>query len=144
MGSNGAYYKYPGVPYPSGPNQAPGIQIPPDQGGGCVTSGPFANISVNLGPVLSILDNVPKNPQPDGLGYNPRCLRRDLNKYAAAVTGANYTYTLITTASNIDLFQNAMQGGHPGDFFLEGRWGVHGGGHFTTGGDPGGVSQPTY
>ncbi|RYP25699.1 hypothetical protein DL768_011394 [Monosporascus sp. mg162] len=58
--------------------------------GACVTSGPFKDMKVNLGPGAS-------------LKYNPRCLKRDISK---------------SWASHFN--------------------GVHGGGHFTVGGDPGG------
>jgi tyrosinase len=93
-------------------------------------------MTVNLGPVVPTIINVPPNPQPDGLGHNPRCLRRDVNRYSAAVTKTNYTYDLITNPANADIgsFQTVMQG----QFDL-GKWGVHAGGHFTIGGDPGGV-----
>lgn len=80
------------------------------------------------------INNVPANPRSDGLGYNPRCLRRDVNKNAAAVTTANYTYDLITKNNDIGSFQNVMQGQ-----FQLGQWGVHTGGHYTIGGDPAGV-----
>jgi len=59
-----------------------------------------------------------------------------VNPYAAAVTATNYTYHLIADEGNKDIywFQTVMQG----QFDL-GLWGVHTGGHFTIGGDPGGV-----
>jgi tyrosinase len=93
-------------------------------------------MTVNLGPLSASISEVPVNPQADGLGYNPRCLRRDVNPYAAAVTATNYTYHLIADEGNKDIywFQTVMQG----QFDL-GLWGVHTGGHFTIGGDPGGV-----
>jgi tyrosinase len=92
-------------------------------------------MTVNLGPVFPSISEVPVNPQFDGLGYNPRCLRRDVNPYSAAVTATNYTYSLITSPLNSDIywFQTVMQGQVD-----VGAWGVHTGGHFTIGGDPGG------
>ena len=94
-------------------------------------------MSVNLGPVSVPVPNSPKNPLSSGLGYNPRCLRRDVNPNAAAVTTDNYTSSLITNPQNKDVywFQTDMQG--KTDI---GEWGVHRGGHFSVGGDPGGVS----
>jgi len=52
------------------------------------------------------------------------------------VTATNYTYALITDPLHADIywFQTVMQGQFP-----EGKWGVHTGGHYTIGGDPGGV-----
>lgn len=95
-------------------------------------------MTVNLGPVFGTISGTPVNPQPDGFGYNPRCLRRDVNVHSAAVTKTNYTYDLITNPGNADIywFENVMQG-----LFSIGEWGVHTGGHFTIGGDPGGVSE---
>jgi len=93
-------------------------------------------MSVNLGPMSAVMPNVPSNARPDGFGYNPRCLRRDINKYAAVFTMANHTLSLIVNNTDIDSFQTVMQVGN----MEVGDWGVHGGGHFTNGGDPGGVS----
>lgn len=92
-------------------------------------------MTVSLGPFSKIVSDIPDNPRADGYGSNPRCLRRDVNKYAAAVTTANYTYALITENKNIDDFQQVMLGTP-----AKNDWGVHMGGHYTIGGDPGGVS----
>ncbi len=89
-------------------------------------------MTVTIGPVSPVLDISP-NPQPDGLGHNPRCLRRDLNKHSSAVTFVNYTYDLITRNTNMYWFQTVLEGELP-----QGRWGVHAGGHYTIGGDPAG------
>ncbi|KAM7211037.1 hypothetical protein V8F06_013585 [Rhypophila decipiens] len=131
MSGNGVFVPHPGVGVPSAP--PPFNMIPPAQGGGCVTTGPFRNMSVNIGPLAPTLKDIKPNPQPDGLGYNPRCLRRDLNRNSAAVTTANYTYSLITSNENMYWFQTVMEGQ-----FDQGKWGVHAGGHHTVGGDPAG------
>jgi tyrosinase len=89
-------------------------------------------MSVNLGPMSPVMPNVPNNPQSNGLGYNPRCLRRDVNVHAAAATTTNWTVSLINSNNNIADFQNDMQG------FANKGIGVHTGGHYTIGGDPGG------
>jgi tyrosinase len=89
-------------------------------------------MTVNVGPIAPTIQ-VPRNPRSDGLGYNPRCLRRDINKHAAAVTTANYTYDLITSNSDVYWFQTVMEGQ-----FAQGKWGVHAGGHYTISGDPAG------
>ncbi|KAI9641430.1 hypothetical protein NHQ30_010237 [Ciborinia camelliae] len=130
MSGNGLYYNHTGVPVNGAP--APFDIIPPGVGGGCVTTGPM---TVHLGPVFGTISGTPVNPRADGFGYNPRCLRRDVNVHSAAVTQTNYTYDLITNPSNADIywFQTVMQG-----LFSIGEWGVHTGGHFTIGGDPGG------
>lgn len=94
-------------------------------------------MTVNLGPLAASVPGIPPNTHPLGLDHNPRCLRRDVNPYSSAVTADNYTYSLLTKSQNKDIywFQTDMQGK-----FELGEWGVHSGGHFTVGGDPGGVS----
>ncbi|KAK6860703.1 Di-copper centre-containing [Apiospora arundinis] len=82
---------------------------------GCNTEGPFADYKVNLGPGTSTR-------------YNPRCLKRAVNRDAAQDCKADRTLSLIKGSSSVSAFQNTMQG-IPG---------VHVGGHFTIGGDPGG------
>ncbi|KAK0713485.1 hypothetical protein B0T26DRAFT_782481 [Lasiosphaeria miniovina] len=130
MSGNGAKVAHQGIPIPGAPR--PYNLIPAADGGGCVTTGPFKNMSVNLGPIAPTLQ-VKANPRSDGLGYNPRCLRRDVNKNSAAVTTANYTLDLITKNNNVYWFQTVMEGQFP-----QGKWGVHAGGHYTVGGDPAG------
>lgn len=89
---------------------------------------------VSLGPFSKIVSGIPSNPQADNFGSNPRCLRRDVNVHSAAVTFDNYTYALITENPTIDSFQANMLGNKSRN-----DWGVHMGGHYTIGGDPGGV-----
>ncbi|KAI5863699.1 Di-copper centre-containing protein [Durotheca rogersii] len=111
----------------------PPVYLPAGTGGGCVTSGPFKNMQVNLGPV-----NLPLNNGSvlvgTGLDFNPRCLKRDVS---AGVNSAFANFTsivnLIRQNDNIGDFQMVMQG-VPGS----GSIGVHGGGHYTIGGDPAG------
>ncbi|KAH8886663.1 Di-copper centre-containing protein [Thozetella sp. PMI_491] len=81
----------------------------------CVDSGPFADMVVNLGPGKS-------------LQSNPRCLVRNLSASQASQCTADKTLRLIMGSSDIASFQNTMQA-VPG---------VHAGGHFTIGGNPGG------
>ncbi|KAK5165792.1 uncharacterized protein LTR77_008715 [Saxophila tyrrhenica] len=134
ISNNGAYIKHNGTYVPSA--QAPVIYVPPGQGGGCVTKGPFKDMKVNLGPVAPALDFVVANPSTNGLGYNPRCLRRDVSAWAAerASTDKNTT-DLITQNDNIEDFQNVMEGGFNQGLEL---LGVHTAGHFWVAGDPGG------
>jgi tyrosinase len=65
---------------------------------------------ISLGPKGVIVNNIPKNPRSDGLGSNPRCLRRDVNKYSAAGATANYTYSLIAEYKDVDSFYNRYLG----------------------------------
>ncbi|GKT62251.1 tyrosinase central domain-containing protein [Colletotrichum tofieldiae] len=65
-----------------------------------------------------------------------RCLKRDLNKHIASrYTSFRNTTELILGHDNIEWFQAVMQGD---DRYTPGiEVGVHGGGHYTIGGDPG-------
>lgn len=107
--------------------------IPPGTGGGCLTSGPFKDSKVNLGPVsatLSIPELIPNN----GTIYNPRCIRRDVNNWVSTRYSSEKNVTdLINDHTTISDFQTTMQGD-----FASGEYGVHTAGHFTGAGDPGG------
>lgn len=115
------------------------IKLPHGSGGGCVTKGPFANYTVNLGPVgLAVLNGstIGASITPakdDDFLWNPRCLRRDLNN-AVNKRHANSTgvLDLLRRTQDVYDFQMTMQA-YPGD----GEIGVHGGGHYSIGGDPG-------
>ncbi|KAK2009287.1 tyrosinase central domain-containing protein [Colletotrichum eremochloae] len=126
MSGDGAKVPHPGVQFGA-------TIIQPANGGGCVMAGPFRDFKTNLGPVTPVLNDVPRNPRQDGLGYNPRCLRRDLNPNSSKYTSEAYTYDLITQNRDIYWFQTVMQGE-----MQKGNPGVHGGGHFTIAGDPAG------
>ena len=93
--------------------------LAPGTGGGCIESGPFANASVNLGPIAL----EPKGPD-NGLGYNPRCLVRDINLNYSNQTKPSDVVRLISSCTDLGCF----------DTVLEGLDGVHAGGHFTMGG----------
>ena len=89
LGGNGEYTPHDGPLLAPAPGVA-GIplQLAAGVGGGYVTTGPFANMTANLGPVAGLVGTV---PGPDGgLGYNPRRLKRDIGP-ALNVRYANYT-----------------------------------------------------
>ncbi|KAI0120706.1 tyrosinase [Xylariales sp. AK1849] len=100
-------------------------------GGGCITSGPFKNMTVTLGPMSLPVDNG-TTITGSITDVNLRCLSRDLS---AAVNQdfANSTsvINLITEHDDIASFQDVMQG-----VLGSGDLGVHGGGHYVIGGDP--------
>lgn len=108
----------------------PPIYLSPGLGGGCVTEGPFRNMSVTLGPVA--LPGVPPAPG-NGFQYNPRCLKRDLGPSTATRFSNSTSVASLLHQSDIWDFEMTMQG-FPGS----GEIGVHGGGHYTIAGDPGG------
>lgn len=121
--------------------------LPRGQGGGCVHSGPFTNFTVNLGPVSALWKEVVENPDanaakmhriPGGRSYNPRCLRRDIVKQVSmhATSDSNVT-DLITNNNDYTSFQTALEA-VPNSISTPGVAGVHFGGHYTFGGDPGG------
>ncbi|KPM45912.1 hypothetical protein AK830_g692 [Neonectria ditissima] len=120
LGGNGDYVPHDG-PVISPPAGISGsqIQLPAGLGGGYVTTGPFANMSVNVGPG-------------DNLGYNPRRLKRDVGPALNQIYG-NYTTVLeLLKKPNFDEYR-LLSEGVPGTVDL----GPHGGMHFTIGGDPG-------
>jgi tyrosinase len=87
---------------------------------------------MSLGPIQSTFEGVKPNPQADGLGYNPRCLSRDVSKDAAYGSRDEEIMALITGNNNILDFQNRMQGDFANKYI-----GVHTAGHYTIGGDAG-------
>lgn len=130
MSGNGAFIANKG-PITLTLGDYPAVYLEPGTGGGCVTSGPFKNMSVNLGPVgLPLNDGTVLTGT--GFEYNPRCLKRDISaKVNQRFSNATSIVNLITQNKNIGDFQMVMQG-VPGS----GSIGVHGGGHYTIGGDP--------
>ncbi|KAF9002882.1 hypothetical protein BDQ17DRAFT_1390574 [Cyathus striatus] len=85
-------------------------------GGGCITTGPLANMTVRMGPG-------------DDVGGNPRCLKRDWSPYfAGRYLGLNVTQHTIEQ-SDFGWFDTAVQGGPSFDLS-----GLHGGGHYGVGG----------
>ncbi|KAF2126639.1 Di-copper centre-containing protein [Dothidotthia symphoricarpi CBS 119687] len=130
MSDGGAFV--PGKNFTCVPNEARcNIKLAPGSGGGCV-SGPLANWTVNIGPIQTKAKGIKPNPQADGLGWNPRCLSRDLNKQAAFACRDEIVTALIRDNKDVLSFQNRMQGDFPA-----GYQGVHSGGHYTIGGDTG-------
>jgi tyrosinase len=132
MSGNGAYIpNQPGVMLPL-KGYAP-IYLPRGSGGGCVTTGPFKNYQLNLGPASLLVPGGNVSTTANPLNHNPRCLKRDLTS-AILQKWNNYTAIVELILNNNDIwsFQMAMQG-MPGS----GSIGVHGGGHYAIGGDPG-------
>ncbi|KAI4276901.1 MAG: hypothetical protein L6R38_005553 [Xanthoria sp. 2 TBL-2021] len=99
--------------------------IPPATGGGCIQHGPFkeGDFTVNLGPAT-----FNPNTHGNGLGYNPRCIKRDISPIWAANTRPTYVqYQLQTCGDDFECFGAVTEAIN----------GTHTGGHYTWGGDPG-------
>ena len=78
------------------------LPIPAGVGGGFVKTGPFANMSVNLGPVGGLNGTA---PGPDGgLGYNPRGLKRDVGP---AVNMRYANYSTVLSESTLDFWKSS-------------------------------------
>ncbi|KAF2868693.1 hypothetical protein BDV95DRAFT_525712 [Massariosphaeria phaeospora] len=118
------------------PHKGGFANLPPGPGGGCVKTGPFANTTIHLGPLMSTMDpalNIKANPQRDGYGDNPRCLRRDVNNYYVSqyIRGPDLA-SHITSNTAILKFQDSVQND------AVNKPAIHSGGHFSIWGDPGG------
>jgi tyrosinase len=87
-------------------------------------------MTVYLGPMSPVLSPAPpKNPQANGYGANPRCVKRDITNYLSTRYGKTQDIVnQITNYKDIASFQN----------FMQGATGIHGVGHFTVSADPGG------
>lgn len=76
-------------------------------GGGCVTTGPFANAEVPFGPVTIML-NASYIDNSKNLEHKPHCLRRDPNPgIVSTALKASSVDTLLQT-SNITSFINVL------------------------------------
>ena len=120
MGSNGQYIPDRPPTIIRAPPPIGDVPVAPGTGGGCIVSGPFTadKFQVHLGPT----GYLPQGPL-GGLGYNPRCLNRDITLEAAQ----NLKPTNVAlTISQGDLFNFSAA--------LDSFVGPHGGGHFTVAG----------
>ncbi|RMZ92095.1 hypothetical protein DV736_g650, partial [Chaetothyriales sp. CBS 134916] len=106
----------------------PQLSIPHGTGGGCVTTGPFANLITTLGfidPVQLTLGYLPDN----AFAYNASCLRRDLNDYVATTYTNQELVANATHAPDAAAFELALNG-----IIGSSSLGVHSGAHFEVGG----------
>ncbi|KAK8096989.1 Tyrosinase-like protein orsC [Apiospora kogelbergensis] len=126
MGGDGDFFEHDGAL-----GGASMIKIPSGKGGGCMTTGPFANWTANMGPVRPGMQNM--SAIPDFTVYNPRCLRRDLSSYVTSkwFTTANLLNVTIGPASQTHYsYWREVQGRYPDQFL-----GLHTSGHYAMGAD---------
>ncbi|KAH8588626.1 hypothetical protein B0O99DRAFT_356866 [Bisporella sp. PMI_857] len=100
------------------------LLIPGRSGGGCVTTGPFANFQISMGPG-------------DSFAYTPHCLRRDLSGQLAKLKLSSTFISWTLNAPDFFEFDRRVQAHN---LTLAGV-GVHGGGHFGVGGMIGEMSD---
>jgi tyrosinase len=107
---------------------SPSLQLPHGSGGGCVTTGPFANMEVTMAviPTTFVINGL--DLPPTAFQKNVSCLTRDLNTYAAQTyTNYDLLYSALA-APNISDFSNQINGILGG-----GSLGLHSGAHFVVG-----------
>ncbi|KAI4192853.1 MAG: hypothetical protein LQ346_004119 [Caloplaca aetnensis] len=109
-------------PFPIPVPDPPAICIAPGTGGGYIYQGPLVDWKLHLGPYFNqTVQNgihVPRNPGPNGLGYNPRPIIRDFNNTLLQETNTySFLTTMITNLTSIHtfeptFFQTAHLAGH--------------------------------
>ncbi|KAI4187734.1 MAG: hypothetical protein LQ346_005442 [Caloplaca aetnensis] len=107
------------------PHQHPPPPKPNATGSWCVKQGPFKKgaFTVSIGPAT-----INPNYYGNGLGYHPRCLKRDISPTLAAHTRPTYVqYELSTCGDDFEYFGTVS----------EALNGSPTGGHYTWAGDPG-------
>lgn len=95
-------------------------------GGGCVTNGPFANLTIPFGPVGADITEAFRH-NPDNLKYRPHCMARDFKVVTASKTLTPEAVEALLASPNITAFNpNLASFGVPGKPNL---YNLHGKGH---------------
>jgi len=142
QGGNGVWAPHECSPPAEGsPYCVPVVQ---GQGGGCVESGPYGRMIANISatsPTLLAPDAPKVGPY---LGYQPRCMRRDISVDVSSKFSSDAKLLQILTDpmfQELGPFQDYFEAGtstFPPGTFKDFDLGLHGGGHFTYMGDPSG------
>jgi tyrosinase len=104
------------------------LSIPHGSGGGCVTTGPFANMIAPIkfiDPTALQTGTLP----PDAFTYNPICLQRDLNAYVSQTYTNQGQLAAAAHADNASHFEYLLNG-----VIGSSSLGIHSGAHFSVGG----------
>lgn len=107
---------------------APTFQLPKGSGGGCVTSGPFANWTTTMAviPISNIILGLPLPPT--AFQLNESCLTRDLNTFVAETWCNQTALEQCLEADDPATFDSLINGAFGGAGL-----GLHSGAHFTLG-----------
>jgi tyrosinase len=107
----------------------PNFTLPHGSGGGCVTTGPFANYQTTFAPIdIGVALSGGPLP-PNAFDYSPTCLVRDLNTYVATTFTTQAEVDAAIALPDIASFQAAINGNVTAD-----NLGLHLGAHFVVGG----------
>ncbi|KAH8432854.1 tyrosinase family protein [Aspergillus melleus] len=93
----------------------------------CVTSGPFKDYKIHLGPFNNTFD-LNRPLWPPGFDYNPRCLERNLQPWYLADYANKSSLNSMTNAKDINELLTFLNPSRLG------AHGAHSGGHFAAGG----------
>lgn len=113
----------------------PNLTLPHGTGGGCVTTGPFANLSIPMKFIPTTFLQNGTLPA-DAYALNPSCLTRDLNVYTASTYTNNDLVTAATHATTARDFEIALN-----SIIGAGSLGIHSSAHFQVGGARGPMSS---
>ena len=104
------------------------LTIPHGSGGGCVTTGPFANMIAPIkfiDPTQLTIGGLPA----DAYAYNEICLMRDLNAYVSQTYTNTAELSAAAHADNASHFEYLLNG-----VIGSSSLGIHSGAHFSVGG----------
>ncbi|KAK8050457.1 hypothetical protein PG994_012187 [Apiospora phragmitis] len=110
--------------------------IEPGVGGGCVETGPYAGVMMNISATVPTSEFVTAGPK---FSYQPRCVRHDIsNALGQKWTGDERAVDLLTNAAGQAGVAGFQAGIENTGTDTEGFYGLHQYGHFAVSGDPSG------
>ncbi|KAK7951219.1 uncharacterized protein PG986_006947 [Apiospora aurea] len=132
QGGNGVYAKHGcATGLPSGL-----LCIEPGVGGGCVETGPYAGIMMNISATAPQFELVTPGPK---FSYQPRCIRHDIsNALGQKWAGDERAVDLLTDPAGQAGIAGIQAGIENTGTATEGFYGLHQYGHFAVSGDPSG------